>query len=106
MPEQRVVLKDEAYAALPRRHVRDVFAMQRNAPMIDARESGDRSQQRALAAAARTEQHEELAFGDVDRDVVDDRGALIPFGNLIEGNGHRARTLAAAQVAGSVKRGL
>ena len=93
VPEQRVVLEHEADAALPRRDVRDIVAVQGDAAVIDAGQPGDRAQQRALAAAARAEQHEELALADFQRNVVDDRRALIPFGDLIERDGHRGREL-------------
>ena len=36
------------------------------------------------------EQHEELALADIDGDVVDDRLVLIPFGDLVECDGHGA----------------
>ncbi len=52
VPEQRVVLEHEAHAALARGHVGDIAAVQRDAPVIDARQAGDGAQQRALAAAA------------------------------------------------------
>ena len=102
VPEQRVVLEHQPDAALPRRHMRDITAMQRDAAMIDARQAGDGAQQRALAAAAGAEQHEELAFADFERDVVDYWRALIPFGNLIERNGHRSGELTGRSVARSV----
>ena len=86
--EQRVVLEHEADAALTRRDVRDVVAVQRDAAVIDARQPGNRAQQGALAAAAGAEQHEELALADFQRDVVDDRQVLISFRDLIEGDRH------------------
>ena len=73
VPEQRVVLEDEPDLALAHVHVRHVAAMQRDAPVVDFSEPCDRAQQGALAAAARAEQHQELALVDVQRDVVDDR---------------------------------
>ena len=94
--EQRVVLKHEADAALPCGHVRDIVAVQGDAPVIDPGQPGDRAQQRALAAAAGAEQHEELALADFQRDVVDDRRALISFRDLVEGNRHRVGSLPGA----------
>ena len=87
-------MKDESYTALTRRDVRDVFAMQRDSTMIHTGETGDPTQQSALSAAAGDEQDEELEFSDFDGYIVDDRCALIPFGDLVEGDGHRAGTLA------------
>ena len=102
VPEQRVVLEHEPDAALARRDVRDVVAVQRDAAVIDAGQPGDRAQQRALAAAAGAEQHEELALADLERDVVDDRRALIPFGDLIERDRHKSRELTGVAVIRSV----
>src|SRR5690606_10420433 len=42
-------------------------------------------------------QHEELAFRHFERNVVDDGRALIPFGDLVERDRHRGRTLASAR---------
>jgi len=52
MTEERVVLKHEADVALLRGNMRDVTAMQRDAPVIHSRQARDRAQQGALAAAA------------------------------------------------------
>ena len=68
--------------------MRDIATVQRNAPAIDAGQAGDGAQDRTLAAAARPEQHEELARGDFQRDVADDRNALIALGDLFELNRH------------------
>ena len=35
-----------------------------------------------------TEQHQEFALLDLQRDVVDDRDGLIPLGHLVERDGH------------------
>ena len=93
MTEQRVVLEHEPDAALARGHVGDVPAMQRDAAVVDARQAGDGAQQRALAAAARTQQHEEFAVADVDGDVVDDGCTLVALGDLVERDGHDAAML-------------
>jgi hypothetical protein len=92
--EQRVVLEHEPHVALARVHVGHVAAMERHPAMVDFGEAGNGAQQRALAAAARAEQHQELALADVQRNVVDDRGTLVPLGYLIEDDGHaQARKL-------------
>ena len=96
--KQRVVLEHEPDAALARRDVSDVAAVERDASVIDSREPGDRPQQRALAAAARTEQHEELALADIERDVVDDRNARVALGDLVERDRHAADATGAAAV--------
>ena len=88
--EERVVLEYEADAAVAGRNAGDVAPVQRYAPVVDLDEPGDGAQQRALAAAARAEQNEELALLDLERDVVDDRMRLIPLGDLVECDGHGA----------------
>ena len=84
------MLEYEADAAVAGRNAGDVATVQRNAAVVDLDEAGDGAQQRALAAAARAEQHEELALLDLERDVVDDRQRLIPLGDLVERDGHGA----------------
>ncbi len=59
--------------------------------MVDARQTGDGSEKGALAATARAKKDEELAVADIQRDIVDDRHSLIPFGDLIECDGHVLR---------------
>jgi hypothetical protein len=93
--EQRVVLEHEADAALARRHVGDVAAAEQDAAVLDVGQAGEGAQQRALAAAAGAEQHEELARGDVERDVVDDGPALVALRDLFELDRHAARPRAA-----------
>ena len=63
--------------------MRDVLAMQRDLAVIGFGQAGDGAQQGALAAAAGAQQHEELALGDFQRDVVDDGLALVPLCNLV-----------------------
>ena len=103
--EQGVVLEHQAHAALARGDVRDVAAVQGDAPVIDAGEPGNRAQQRALAAAARSEQHEELPVADVERDVVDDRRAAVVLGDLVEEDGHGADATGARDAERQVRRG-
>ena len=88
MAEQRVVLKHQADIALLRGDVRDIAAMQRDAPVIDPCQTCDRAQQSALAAAARTQKHEELTVADVDGNVIDDGDVLVALGDLVEGDRH------------------
>ena len=90
--EQRIVLEDETHVALARVHVSHVAAVQRHPAMVDLGETGNGTQQRALAAAARAEQHQEFALADVQGHVVDDRCTLVPLGYLIEDDGHAQAT--------------
>jgi hypothetical protein len=86
--EERVILEHEADVALLRGNVRDVAAVQRDAPVVDAGQTRNRAQQGALAAAAGTEENEELAVADVDRYVIDDGHALIALGDLVQSDRH------------------
>ena len=61
VPEERVVLKHEADAALADLPVRRVLAVEQHAAPIGRLEPGDDAQQRRLAAARRPEQRHELA---------------------------------------------
>ena len=63
--------------------------MQHDAAVVDRREARDRAQQRALAAARRAEQHEQLAVGDMDGDVADGRGVVVLLRDLFERDRHR-----------------
>ena len=82
------MLEDEADLPLAGVDVRDVLAVQEDPAVVDLGEAGNGAQQRALAAAARAEQHQEFALLDLQRNVVDDRDGLIPLGHLVERNGH------------------
>src|SRR6185437_5864448 len=88
VPEQRIVLENEPHAAPPRRHVGHIVPVQRDPPVVQPREPGYCPQQCALAAAAGPEEHEEFPVPDLQRDIVDDRDALIALGELIECDRH------------------
>ena len=63
-------LKDHAAAASLGWKVRDVSALELDRTGIGLLETGDHAQGRRLAAPARAEQGEELAFGDRKADVL------------------------------------
>ena len=88
MTKQRVILEHQSDAAIARGDVGDVAAVQGDAAVIDAGQTGDRAQQRTLAAATGAQEHEELTIPDIHGDIVDDGGALIAFGDLIERDRH------------------
>ena len=65
--EQSVILKDHADVAVVGRDVRHVVLVEQDAPAIAVVEAGNAAQQGGLAAAARAEQREKGAVGDVQR---------------------------------------
>src|SRR6266540_1926510 len=69
--ERRVVLEDEADAALLRPQTGRLALGDDDRPRVGALEPGDHAQQRRLAGAARPEQRHQRAARDVDRDVVE-----------------------------------
>ena len=68
--EQRVVLEDEADAAVARVARRGIFAFEEDGPCIWDFEARDDSQERRLAGARRTQERDELSRGDVEAHVV------------------------------------
>jgi hypothetical protein len=68
--EERVLLEHHVDRAAVREDRRHVVALEQDAPLVGDLEAGDHPQRRRLAAAARAEQREELAFADRERDVA------------------------------------
>ncbi len=71
MREERVALEHHVHRPLVGRQPGEVLAVERDRSRGRRLEAGEHAQQRRLAAARRAEQGEDLALGDVDRDVVD-----------------------------------
>ena len=73
--EQCPVLEDHADATLLRTNVQagraDLRSTDADRPVVEPFEAGDRSQERRLAAPARTQQCHDLAGRDVDRDLLE-----------------------------------
>ena len=63
---ERVGLEHHRDVTLPRGQVGHVAVADDDVARIDGVEPGDRMQQRGLAAAGRAEEHDELAFFDLD----------------------------------------
>ena len=99
VPEEGVVLEDEAHFPFPCRYLGDVATEQRDAPMVDFSQAGNRAEQGALAAAAGPKENKELALGYGKRYVVDDRVALVLLGDLIKGDGHGLERIPARRSA-------
>ena len=73
MLEQRVVLEHEADAPLLHGEARRVQRVEVDGAAMRRVEAGDHAQQRRLARTRRAEQRDELAPGDVERDVAQGR---------------------------------
>src|SRR5690606_10257213 len=81
--EERVVLEDHAEVAAVRRQRRDVAPAQPDGSRGDVGEARDHVERGGLARAARPEQGEELAGGDVDVDVVHhERSRPVPLAQV------------------------
>src|SRR5262249_37419179 len=73
---------------------------EQDAAAVGQLEARDHAKARRLAAAARPEQGEELALGDLERHVVDRAVAAEVLGDALEGDrdGHGSALLSAASV--------
>ena len=78
--EQRVALEHHIDRPPMRRHGCKIGAVEQDAAGVRPLEAGDQAQQRGLAAARGTEQGEELALINVERQMIDDRGTAEAFG--------------------------
>ena len=90
--EHRVALEDHPDVAFPRRHPRDVPAVDHDASRVRRLQTGDHPQHRRLAGAARTEKGEELAGLHVEGEVARGDGvaeALVEGVEPEDGFGHR-----------------
>ena len=65
------MLEDEGDVARRRLDLRDVVAADDDRARVGLLEPGDEAQRRRLAGAGRPEQHDELAVGDREIEVVD-----------------------------------
>src|SRR4029453_3390593 len=95
MGEQRVILEHHVHGALVWWFPRDVSAAQLDAAPGRWLETADHAQGRRLAAARRTEEREELAGLDPQRDPVDRDDVPEPFLEVDEadlGEGRFRRT--------------
>ena len=81
---ERVVLEDKADAALLRRQARHVAVVKENAAAAHGENAGDHIQRCGLAAAARTEQGDELAAFQCDGKVVYGNGVAETLGQMFE----------------------
>src|SRR2546423_12644151 len=68
--KQSVGLKDDADAALARRKLRHLFAVQDDAPRVRFFEPGDDAQDRRLTTAGSAQEHERFPFGDIEINIL------------------------------------
>ena len=71
MRVERVVLEHHRDVALARRKIVDDLSADADLAVADLLEPGDHAQRRRLAAAGGTDEHDELAFADLEVQVVD-----------------------------------
>ena len=89
---EREVLEDDRDVAVARPEVGDVLVVEQHAPGVELLEAEDRAQRRRLARARRPEDGEELAVGDVERDVVHGRHAAEALADALEADPCHQRT--------------
>ena len=81
---ERVGLEHHADAAVLGLLPGDVLALDPDLAVGDVEQPGDAVEQRRLAAARRAEQHDELALGDVDVQLVEDRQRAVGEGQVLD----------------------
>ena len=87
--ERRVVLEDEADAALLGGHVRHVTIAESDAALLGDLEAADDPQERRLAAARRAKQGGQGAVADLQRDIVEDDHVPVALGEVADRDRHR-----------------
>ncbi len=81
---ERVVLEHHGDVPVLGRHVVDDVAADRDVATRDLLEAGDHAERRALAAAGRPDQHDELLVGDVEIDAADGENFVVLLDNLTQ----------------------
>ena len=84
MRVERVVLKDHGDVALMRLEVGHGLGIEHDLAGRGPLEPGDAGERRALAAAGRAEQSQELAVGDPDVQAIDRGDLAESLGQLLE----------------------
>ena len=82
--KQGVLLEDHVHRAAVRGHGRDVAPLEHDAALVGHLEAGDHAQRRRLPAAARSEQGEELALADRERDALDGSDPAEALADVLE----------------------
>ena len=82
--KERVVLKDDVEAALFHRHMREILAVEENAPGRRIREAEHEIEERRFAAARRPENGDDLALVDRERNVFEDSFGAVRLAYVVE----------------------
>ncbi len=91
MREERVLLEDHVHRPLVRRYARHILSLEHDPALVGHLEAGDHAQRRGLAAPARSQHREELAFADRERHVVHGRGLAVALAHTFERDPHAWR---------------
>ena len=84
MREERKILEGHADAAMFGIDLGHVFAADDDLAGIRLDDAGDEAQQHGLAGAGGAEEHEGLAVGDIERQVVEHGLALVALGDVLQ----------------------
>ena len=90
---ERVVLEHHGDVALARRHVVHDLAVDDDFASGHRFEPGDHSKNCALAAAGRSDEHDELAVGDLEVDAVDDLNVAVLLDQIFDDDMRHASAL-------------
>ena len=90
---ERVVLEHHRDVALARRHVVHHLVVDGDFASGHRFEPGDHAENRALAAAGRPDQHDELAVGDLEVDAVDDLKVAVLLDQVLDDDVRHASAL-------------
>ncbi len=88
MREERIVLEDEADAALAHGDIGGVLLAEIDRAAVGIFEAGDHAQDRRLAGTGRAEQRDELAAFDIERDAVHGTEGLELLDHVFEADLH------------------
>src|SRR5205823_5400979 len=88
LPEERVVLEAEAHLAFASGASRRILAVDEDFTGIGRGQASDDAQQGGLAAAAGTEQRDQLTLADLERDPVQGDEAAEAFADVAEPDAH------------------
>src|SRR5262249_55318406 len=88
MPEERVVLEDEADVPLAHRRVGHVLVGVADGARVGGLEPGDDAEERRLAGAGRAEEREQRAARDLERHIVEGHEVPEALGHVLGGDAH------------------